>query len=178
MAPCQSRRAAPRPPLAIPSDPLHDLAALPARVRAMRAKILEAVESGDIENLRAPIEWNETPPIFGRAGDRNSPRLRTFAEAIAALKARSFDGEGRETLRLLAAIFEQPYAKVTRGPVITFVWPAFAVKQAPDPSPELRLAMYRCARFANLALRNDIGLPIMERVGIGADGTWHYFYSG
>jgi hypothetical protein len=38
--------------------------------------------------------------------------------------------------------------------------------------------MYRCTRFANLALRNDIGLPIMERVGIGADGTWHYFYSG
>ena len=160
------------------SDPLHDLAALPARVRAMRAKILEAVESGDIENLRAPIEWNETPPIFGRASDRNSPRARTFAEAIAALKARSFDGEGRETLRLLAAIFEQPYAKVTRGPVVTYVWPAFAVKQAPNPSPETRLAMYRCARFANLALRNDIGLPIMERVGIGADGTWHFFYSG
>jgi hypothetical protein len=160
------------------SDPLHDLAALPARVRAMRAKILEAVDSGDIENLRAPIEWNETPPIFGRAGDRNSARARSFAEAIESLKARSFDGKGRETLRLLAAIFEQPHAKVTRGPVVTYVWPAFAVKQAPDPSPELRLAMFRCARFANLALHNDIGLPIMERVGIGADGTWHYFYSG
>jgi len=171
-------RSAPPPSGDSISDPIHDLAALPARVRAMRAKILEAVESGDIETLRAPIEWNETPPIFGRAGDRNSPRARTFAEAIEALKARSFDGEGRETLRLLAAIFEQPYAKVTRGPVVTYVWPAFAVKQAPDPAPQLRLAMYRCARFANLAVRNDIGLPIMERVGIGADGTWHYFYSG
>ena len=160
------------------SDPIRDLGALPARVRTMRAKILEAVESGDIATLRAPIEWNETPPIFGRASDRNSPRVRTFAEAIEVLKARSFDGEGRETLRLLAAIFEQPYVKVTRGPVVTYVWPAFAVKQAPGPSPELRLAMYRCARFANLNLRNDIGLPIIERVGIGADGTWHYFYSG
>jgi len=171
-------RSAPPPSGVSISDPLHDLGALPSRVRAMRTKILEAVESGDIENLRAPIEWNETPPIFGRAGDRNSLRVRTFAGAIEALKAHSFDGEGRETLRLLAAIFEQPYAKVTRGPVVTFVWPAFAVRQAPGPSPELRLAMYRCARFANLNLRNDIGLPIMERVGIGADGTWHYFYSG
>lgn len=160
------------------SDPVHDLVLLPARVKAMRAKILEAVDSGDIENLRAPIEWNETLPIFGRASDRNSARVRTFAEAIEALKARSFDGAGRETLRLLAAIFEQPYAKVTRGPVVTYVWPAFAVKQAPDPSPETRLAMYRCARFANLAVHNDIGLPIIERIGIGADGTWHYFYSG
>ncbi len=144
----------------------------------MRAKILEAVESGDIENLRAPIEWNETPPIFARAGDRNSPRVRSFAEAIDALKARSFDGAGRETLAILAAIFEQPYVKVTRGPAVTYVWPAFAVKQTPTPSPETRLAMYRCARFANLSLRNDIGLPIIERLGIGADGTWHYFYSG
>ncbi len=160
------------------SEPIHDLAALPARVQAMRAKILAAVASGDIENLRAPIEWNETPPIFGRAGDRNSPRVRSFAEAIDALKARSFDGAGRETLSLLAAVFEQPYAKVTRGPSVTYVWPAFAVKQAPAPSPEARIAMYRCTRFENLGLRNDIGLPIMERVGIGADGTWHYFYSG
>ena len=160
------------------SDPIHDLAPLPARVRAMRAKILEAVESGDIENLRAPIEWNETPPIFGRAGDRNSPRVRTFAEAIEVLKARSVDGGGRETLAILSAIFEQPCAKVTRGPTVTYVWPAFAVKQAPNPSPEARLAMFRCARFANLGLRNDIGLPIVERVGIGSDGTWHYFYSG
>jgi hypothetical protein len=160
------------------SDTIHDLAPLPARVLAMRAKILEAVASGDIENLRAPIEWNETPPIFGRAGDRNSPRVQTFAEAIDALKARSFDGAGRETLAILSAIFEQPYAKVTRGPTVTYVWPAFAVKQTPNPSPEARLAMYRCARFANLPLRNDIGLPIIERVGIGADGTWHYFYSG
>ena len=160
------------------SDPINDLALLPARVQAMRAKILAAVASGDIENLRAPIEWNETPPIFGRAGDHSSPRSRSFAEAIDALKARSFDGGGRETLSLLAAIFEQPYAKVTRGPTVTFVWPAYAVKQSPAPSPETRLAMYRCVRFENLTLRNDIGLPIMERVGIGADGTWHYFYSG
>lgn len=166
------------PPQERISDPIHDLAQLPARVAAMRAKILEAVESGDIENLRAPIEWNETPPVLGRAGDRNSQRARSFAEAIDALKARSFDGQGRETLALLAAIFDQPFARVTRGPVVTFVWPAFAVKQTPDPSSETRLAMYRCARFANIGLRNDIGLPIIERIGIGADGTWHYFYSG
>ena len=168
----------PSPPLDQISDPIHDLARLPARVAAMRAKILEAVASGDIENLRAPLEWNETPPVLGRAGDLDWRRARSFAEAIEALKARSFDGEGRETLALLAAIFEQPYAKVTRGPVVTYVWPAFAVRQAPNPPPETRLAMLRCVRFANLALHNDIGLPIIERLGIGADGVWHYFYSG
>ena len=166
------------PPQERISDPIHDLALLPARVAAMRAKILEAVESGDIENLRIPIEWNETPPVLGRSGDRSSPRARSFAEAIDALKARSFDGAGKETLALLGAVLDQPFARVTRGPVVTYVWPAFAVRQTPNPSPETRLAMHRCARFANLGARNDIGLPIMERLGIGADGTWHYFYSG
>ena len=164
----------PAPPLEQISDPLSDLAALPPRVRAMRDKILAAAQSGDIENLRAPIEWNETPPIFARGAGRP----RNFGETIEALKARSFDGKGYEILAILRAIFEQPYAKVTRGPVTTYVWPAFAVKQQPDVDDETRLAMWRCARFANLGLHNDIGLPLIERVGIGADGTWHYFYSG
>jgi hypothetical protein len=37
-------RSAPPPSGDQISDPLHDLAALPARVRAMRAKILEAAK--------------------------------------------------------------------------------------------------------------------------------------
>ena len=171
-----SRKPLPAPPASVEqiSDPLTDLDALPSRVKAMRAKILEAVASGDVEMLRAPIEWNETPPIFMRGAGRP----KNFSEIIEALKARSFDGKGSEIIAILKAIFEQPYAKVTRGPVVTYVWPAFAVKQRPDVSDEMRLAMYRCSRFANLGLRNDIGLPLIERVGIGADGTWHYFFSG
>jgi hypothetical protein len=156
------------------SDPISDLAALPPRVRALRDKILAAAQSGDIANLRAPIEWNETPPVFGRGAQHP----HTFDEIIEALKARSFDGKGNEILAILRAIFEQPYARVTRGPVTLYVWPAFAVKQTPDISDDTRLAMWRCTRFANLGTHNDIGLPLIERVGIGADGTWHYFYSG
>ena len=156
------------------SDPLTDLQALPPRVAAMREKILEAVEARDIEALRSAIEWNETPPIFARG----RPGPKGFAQAIDILKERSFDGRGEEILAILKAIFEQPYVKTTRGPVTNYVWPAFAMKQRPDPSPGERLAMLRCVRFASLGLANDIGLPLIERIGIGADGTWHYFWSG
>ena len=45
-------------------------------------------------------------------------------------------------------------------------------------TPEAVFAMLACVRFSNLGVRNDIGLPLIERVGIGADGTWHYFWSG
>jgi hypothetical protein len=155
------------------SEPSDDLAALPAGARAMRDRMLAAVAAGDIDALRPVIEFNETPPLFARGG-----RPISFAAAIDFLKARSFDGKGREILALLGAILEQPYARVTRGPVETYVWPAFAARQKPDPSAEERLAMYRCSRFANILLTNDIGLPLIERVGIGADGTWHYFWAG
>ena len=169
---------APRKPTPAPveriSDPLTDLQALPPRVAAMREKILEAVEARDIEALRPAIEWNETPPIFARG----RPGPKGFAHAIEILKERSFDGRGEEILAILKAIFEQPYVRTTRGPVVNYVWPAFAMKQRPDPTPEERLAMLRCSRFANLGAHNDIGLPLIERVGIGADGTWHYFWSG
>ena len=104
--------------------------------------------------------------------------LSLLPPIIEFLKSRSFDGNGREILRLIEAVFAQPYVKVTRGPVTTFVWPAFAMRQAPAPPPEPRLAMLTCVRFANLGLTNDIGLPLIERLGIGADGTWHYFWSG
>lgn len=156
------------------SEPMMDLAALPPGVAAMRAKILEAVEAGDIEALRPAIERNETPPILGRRG----AAPRGFSQTIDYLKARSFDGRGAEILALLKAAFDQPYVRTTRGSVTNYVWPAFAMKQRPDVTPEERLAMLTCVRFANLALHNDIGLPLIERIGIGADGTWHYFWAG
>jgi hypothetical protein len=145
--------------------PSRDLSALPERVRAMRELILEAVESGDIEDLRRAVERNETLPIFATGAQRP----RTFADVVEFLKMRSFDGQGRETLDIIAAIFDQPYAKITRGPVVTYEWPAFP-KQ---PDEDERREMWRCMRFASLTSTADtLGI---ERVGIGADGTWHYF---
>ena len=132
----------------------------------MRELILDAVTAGDIEELRPAIERNETLPIFATGADRP----RTFADAIAFLKTRSFDGDGRETLAIIGAIFEQPYVKITRGPVVTYEWPAFSAASASD---EERAQMWRCMRFA--ALPSLDSAPVIERIGIGADGTWHYF---
>lgn len=139
----------------------------------MREKLLDAAATGDIDALRPVIEYNETPPLFARG-----QKPPGFSGAIEFLKQRSFDGAGKEVLRLIEAVLAQPYVKVTRGPATTYAWPAFALRQSPDPLPDQRLAMLTCVRFANLGVRNDIGLPLIERIGIGADGTWHYFWSG
>lgn len=152
------------------SPPTRDLAALPERVRAMRELILEAVDSGDIEDLRRAIERNETLPIFATG----ATRPRTFADVVEFLKAQSFDRQGRETLAIIAAIFNQAYVKITRGPVVTYEWPAFDARSPAEANDEERRRMWRCMRFANLASSPDKTPPI-ERIGIGADGTWHYF---
>ena len=146
------------------------LAALPDRVAAMRDKILEAVDSGDIEKLRPAIERNEVAPLFGAPGRR----ARTFATAIEFLKKQSFDGGGREVLLLLGAALNSPYVVEKRKPVTMFVWPAHAAdEQLAKQTP--RAELYRFVAFADIAKLDKRGLPLMHRIEIGADGTWHFF---
>ena len=143
---------------------------LPDRVANMREKILEAAEEQDLNALRAAIERNEVMPLFGEPGKRP----RKFSEAIDFLKKRSFDGQGRETLALLAAILEAPFARQASKPIDIFVWPAHAADAAlaaKTPVAEL----YRFVAFADIGRLDKKGLPPMHRVEIGADGTWHFF---
>ena len=148
------------------SDPSSDLAALPARVAALRLKILEAADSGDLERLRTPVEWNEVPPLFER-GLKKGPGF----DPLDALKARSFDGAGAEMLAILKAVMEAPYVRIRRGPFQSYGWPAFAFAPPATPDADLRLAMLKCIRFADLGASP----ALWHRVRIGADGTWHTF---
>jgi hypothetical protein len=148
------------------SAPLSDLSALPARVAALRLKILEATETGDIERLRTAVEWNEVPPLFER-GLKKGPGF----DPLDALKARSFDGKGAEMLAILKAVMEAPYVRIRRGPFQSYGWPAFAFVPPAAPDEATRLLMLKCLRFADLGALP----PPYHRVRIGADGTWHTF---
>ena len=154
------------------SEPSSDASALPPRVAAIRRKILEACATRDIEALRIPIDWNEVRPLFER-GQRRPPG----EDPVERLKALSFDGKGLEILDLLRAALRQAYVAETRGPTQTYVWPAFALRPLSDPSPEERQVMLACVRFADLGKSDASGRPPPMRIGIGADGTWHYFWS-
>jgi hypothetical protein len=154
------------------SEPSADPALLPPRVNAMRQKILEACAKRDIEALRIPIDWNEVRPLFQR-GVKRPPGL----DPIEELKTLSFDGKGEEIVAILRAVLRQSYVQATAGPTRTFVWPAFALKPPPDPTPDERRLMLTCVRFADLARPDAGGRPVPMRIGIGSDGTWHYFWS-
>lgn len=157
------------------APPSRDLAALPERVAALRDKILEACASGDIEKLRVPIEWAETPPSFARSG----LKPRGFGPIIDFLKERSFDGTGAEWLAIARAVFSAPYVVQTRGPFVTYVWPSYARVDAASLkglSDGERAQMWACVRFADIGKQAWDGRPVIQHAGIGADGTWHYFW--
>jgi hypothetical protein len=154
------------------SPPIGDLALLPAPVARIRDKILAACETGDVEALRIPIDWNETRPLFAKSG-----AFRAGTDPIEILKALSFDRKGRETISLIRAIFAQPYVKIMRGPTTLYEWPAFARHPGPPANEHDALARWRCVRFADLARSNAEGKPRATRIGIASDGVWHYFWS-
>ncbi len=156
------------------SDPITDPDLPPPPVVAMRRRILDACARRDIEALRIPIDSNEVRPMFER-GARRPPG----EDPIERLKALSFDGRGLEIIMLLHAVLRQSFVVVTSGPTRMFVWPAFALKPPLTPTSDERLSMLACVRFADLGRPNPGGsMPPPMRVGIGADGVWHYFWSG
>ena len=156
------------------SAPIAYASDLPPPVAAMRARILEACRTGEVEALRVPIDRNEVRPLFERGG--RDPG----ADPIATLKRLSFDGAGRETLALLRAVLTQQCLRETRTDgrlaVAMFIWPAFAIVPPPDPTFEQRQTMLSCLRFADLGRVDETPPPFM-RVGLGPDGVWHYFWN-
>ncbi|MFY9627079.1 MAG: hypothetical protein WAK03_02855 [Methylocystis sp.] len=154
----------------IVSPPSRDLAALPPQVAAIREKILAACDKGELEALRIPIDWNETRPMFER-GAKNHP---AGTDPIKVLHALSFDSRGFEILNIARAVLAAPYAKILRGPVTIYEWPAFP---APPANEAEERAQWSCVRFFDLARSQEEGRPRVMRMGFGADGVWHYFWS-
>jgi len=160
-------KSAPKPTI---SEPMTDAAALPRPVAAIRQKILQACAKRDVEALRIPIDWNEVRPLFERGAKRTPGE-----DPIERLKALSFDRRGDEIVAILRNVLRQAFVIETRGKTQMFIWPAFALKPPADPSPEERQIMLGCVRFADLG--SAAGRPAPMRVGIAADGVWHYFWS-
>ncbi len=144
--------------------------ALPAPVAEMRDGILAAVKSGRIEDLKAPIAWNELPPVIS---------AEKVADAIAFWKQQSADGEGREILAILADILDAGHATIPVGRDVEnsrlYVWPRFAEMALDKLSSEDEVQLYRMISPAMLKVMREKKKWTWYRLAIGADGTWHSF---
>src|SRR5262249_35224396 len=112
-----------------------DVTKLPPQVQRMRQAILQAAVTGDIEQLRIPIEMNEIPPVFGKP-HHSGP--------IDYLKSVSADGNGREMLAVLFNILTAGYAITNPGTKDEMiVWPYHAVVPLNALTPSQEVEIYR-----------------------------------
>lgn len=144
---------------------------LPAPVQEMRDAILAAVRSGNIDDLRPALEWNELRPHVAD---------HPVDDAIAYWKQISGDGEGREILAILAEILDCGYAVLPIGKDIennlVFVWPALAEADLANLTPQQEVALYRLVKPAEVKAMRESKRWRWWRLAIGADGTWHTFH--
>ncbi|MEZ5817252.1 MAG: hypothetical protein R3D44_09235 [Hyphomicrobiaceae bacterium] len=142
---------------------------MPAPVADMRAAILEAVRSGRLEDLRYAIELNEMRPVFGAGGER---------DLIAAIRNASADGEGHDVLAALGRILDADWVAVPRGADIEnnriYVWPRFAETGTAGLEMDAIAELARILPAGTLALALEQGVYNYWRIGIAADGTWHF----
>lgn len=147
-----------------------DLSQLPPRVAAMRERILDAARTGEIERLRIALERNETRPVLARGGK---------GDLVEQLRGKSFDREGREVLARLVNLLEGPFIRIEAGrPQEMYVWPAFAERMWDGLSPPEWVSLYRLAPAPVIRDSLEKKKYLGDRLGIGPDGTWHYFLTG
>jgi hypothetical protein len=171
LAQTAQRSMPPKPP-----EVSRDVEALPAEVRRMRGMVLDAVRSGDSEALKKPIEWNEVPPSFGKGMQTRGKGPAMAAELVRTFRERSGDGMGRETMGQIVNMLAVGYARVNSGTrQEMFVWPYFAALDPRLLTPEQEVDAYRVLHAAAVREWREKGRYPGWRLGIGPDGTWHFF---
>lgn len=148
----------------------NDLSSLPRPVSEMIDAIIVAVNSGEIDDLRTAIEWNELPPAFGP--DR-------IDDPIGFLKEASADKSGRQMLAILGNMLSVGPARqpIGRDPENTgvFVWPYLAERPLDALTPAEEVDLYRLVPADEIARMRETKRWSWYRLVIGADGTWHAF---
>jgi hypothetical protein len=143
---------------------------LPKPVARTRAQLLEAAHAGDLDRIRMVLEGNEMMPTlsFGQIDD-----------PIDFLKEASGDGEGLEVMAILTEILEAGYVHADVGSAQEmYIWPYFARFPLARLSREQKVEMYRIVTSGDYADMAVTGTWSFYRVGIGPDGTLHYFVAG
>jgi hypothetical protein len=149
---------------------LYDTAYLPKPVKRMHSQLREAALAGNMDRIRMVLESNELPPTLS-FGEIDDP--------IDFLKSSSGDGEGFEILAILADTLEAGFLHVDAGtPQEMYIWPYFARYPLFDLTPDQKVEMFRIVTAGDFAEMQDFGAWTFYRVGIGPDGTLHYFVAG
>jgi hypothetical protein len=155
-------------PASAVAEIITDLSRLPAPVARTRERLLAAARSGDLQQLSALM--NESSPIFSFTDDK---------DPVAFWKANYPDSDGVEVLSILTMILEAGYVRVDEGtPQEMYVWPYFVRMSLSALTPQQKVELFRIVTGADYKDMMKLGVYAFYRVGIGPDGTWHFFVTG
>ncbi|RIA47368.1 hypothetical protein [Dichotomicrobium thermohalophilum] len=146
-----------------------DVTALPAPVQDMRVSILRAASSGNLEEMRYVLERNEIMPVLS-AGEKVDKPLKHWRDI-------SGDGAGLEIMAVLIEILTSGYVVAKQPDTEMYVWPHFAARGVTDLTPPEKVELFRLVSPKEAERMAEDGYD-HYRLGIGADGTWHFFYEG
>ena len=148
----------------------YDPSQLPKPVARMHSQLRDAALSGDIEKLRMVFESNEVPPTLS---------LMEIGDPIDFLRESSGDPEGLEILAILADTLAAGFVHVDQGTAQEmYIWPYFARYPFDALTNDQKVEMYRIVTASDFAEMEAFGVWLFYRVGIGKDGTLHYFVAG
>lgn len=140
---------------------------LPHPVRAMRASIIRAAKTGNMEALRAVLQKNEIQPIVD---------FDTKLSPIEFWMDISKDGKGRDVMAAMVEIFMKPYAVLNEGtPKEKFIWPYLAELDIRKLTARQEIDLLRLVSVKDYEAMKKAGKYIGYRATIGKDGTWHIF---
>jgi hypothetical protein len=155
-------------PSSTPPEIITDLSRLPATVARTRDRILTAARSGDLQQLATLM--NESKPLFSFTDDK---------DPVAFWKANYPDSDGVEALSILITILEAGYVRVDEGTAQDmYVWPYFVRMPLKTLTGPQKVELFRIITGADYKDMTAFGAYAFYRLGIGPDGTWHFFVAG
>ncbi len=148
-----------------------DIDILPEPVRRMRARIMQAARSGDLEQLR---------PLLGSGA--GATRL-SFGEPeddpIAYLQSISGDAEGLEMMAIMLDVFEAGYVRFDADSENElYVWPHFYALPLHELTNAQKVELFKLVTAGDFEDMLSYGAYIFFRAGITPEGRWLFFVAG
>lgn len=149
----------------------YDIEKLPAPVKMMRQKILDAAKSGDVNNLKPLLGTSSDPTQLSVSDDVKDP--------IAYIKQLSGDGDGLETMAIMIDLLNSGYAHLDQGDdEEIYVWPYFVALPIDKLTKPQLVELFQIMTAGDLEEMKEIGTYSFFRIGITPDGTWRFFVTG
>jgi hypothetical protein len=154
--------------LAAAPEIITDLARLPGAVARTRERILAAARTGDLQKLAALMATDET--VFTFSDDK---------DPVAFWKTNYPDSDGLEVLAILISVLETGFVRVDEGTrQEMYVWPYFVRLPVKALSSAQKVELFRIVTGPDYKDLLAFGAYAFYRVGIGPQGTWHFFVAG